>query len=273
MSFRLILCRYGATIVSTLAVYAAMWGFLGIGKDETAFTSNDAPTFRNVALICLGFGGFCSLVFHTIVKFESQSRNNEGDISTITNTEIENEGISELEQEPDLEELGHNNITVGPLQGDHSTLEASESQPAYTSCNQTMKIVDWFREPQLYQVGFLYMCTRLFVNLSQTYMPLYLNVSLQLPQTYVAIIPMVMYLSGIFISAVTKSVSKRLGKKFAYGISCLLGGTGCLWIHWGKYIKRYFFSNLTYKNVFPPPTCNMMDSIYYFRMQKECNIY
>ena len=43
------------------------------------------------------------------------------------------------------------------------------------------------------------------------------------------------YSAWLFISIVTKSVSKRLGKKFAYGISCLLGGTGCLWIHWGEY--------------------------------------
>ena len=212
-----------------------MWGFLGIGRDETAFSHKDFPTFRNVAIICLGLGGFCSFIFHVIVQFESQSRNNEGDISSNGNTEIEQERISELEPEQDLDEMEHDSITVGPLQGEQSSLEASESQPQISLGHQPMKIVDWLREPQLYQVAFLYMCTRLFVNLSQTYMPLYLNVSLQLPQMYVAIIPMVMYVSGIFISIVTKSVSKRLGKKFAYGISCLLGGTGCLWIHWGKY--------------------------------------
>ena len=54
--------------MSTLAVYAAMWGFLGIGKDETAFSIKDAETFRNVALICLGIGGFCSFIFHTIER-------------------------------------------------------------------------------------------------------------------------------------------------------------------------------------------------------------
>ena len=221
--------------MSTLAVYAAMWGFLGIGKDETAFSIKDAPTFRNVAVICLVIGGFCSFIFHAIVQFESQP--NEGNISSTSNTsEIENERISDLEPEPDLEEMEHNNITVGPLRGEQSNSEIGESQLDISSGHQTMKIMDWLREPQLYQVAFLYMCTRLFVNLSQTYMPLYLNVTLQLPQMYVAIIPMIMYVSGIFISIVTKSVSKRLGKKFAYGISCLLGATGCLWIHWGEYV-------------------------------------
>lgn len=39
-------------------------------------------------------------------------------------------------------------------------------------------MADWFREPQLYQVAGVYMATRLFVNLSQAYIPLYLQVRL-----------------------------------------------------------------------------------------------
>ena len=42
---------------------------------------------------------------------------------------------------------------------------------------QPMGVSDWFKEPQFYQIAGVYMSTRLFVNLSQAYIPLYLQVS------------------------------------------------------------------------------------------------
>ena len=216
-----------------------------MNRDNTTFTINDAPTFRNVALISLGVGGFCSLLFHVIVKFESQGSNVEDDNTAVPNIENDEgyqEDISSLER--GNEQLEEDTATVGPLQGNSHVNEASASPETEVGAHEIMKVTDWLRESQLYQVAFLYMCTRLFVNVSQTYMPLYLNVTLELPQMYVAIIPMVMYISGIFMVIVTKSISKRLGKKFAYGLSCLLGGTGCLWIHWGESKKRSYIKTL-----------------------------
>ena len=63
-----------------------------------------------------------------------------------------------------------------------------------------MEKKDWFREPQFYQVAAVYMATRLFVNLSQAYIPLYLQESLELESKFVAIIPLVMYCSGFVTS-------------------------------------------------------------------------
>ena len=213
-----------------------MWGFLGIDKDNNDFTRKDANTFRNVAFISLGVGGLCSFIFHLIVKFESQVETDD-----VSNREIPNLDCDEEDHESILsiencdENLDDNDVTVGPLQrNNHVENGGNPSLETQTSVKKLMKLLDWFLEPQLYQVALLYMCTRLFVNLSQSYMPMYLNVTLQLPQMYVAIIPSVMYVSGIFMAIIIKTVSKRLGKKFAYGISCLLGGSGCLWMHYGE---------------------------------------
>ena len=63
-----------------------------------------------------------------------------------------------------------------------------------------MERKDWFKEPQFYQVAAVYMATRLFVNLSQAYIPLYLQESLELESKFVAIIPLVMYCSGFVAS-------------------------------------------------------------------------
>ena len=66
--------------------------------------------------------------------------------------------------------------------------EISEAPTGYQEINgstvqkdlvQPMGIFDWFKEPQFYQIAGVYMSTRLFVNLSQAYIPLYLQVSLQ----------------------------------------------------------------------------------------------
>ena len=84
------------------------------------------------------------------------------------------------------------------------------------------------------QVACLYMSTRLFVNVAQSYMPFYLQLTLMLSPTYIAIIPMVMYVSGIFIALIMKTLTKHVGKKLAFGIACLIGGAGCIWLHWGN---------------------------------------
>ncbi|EGW03121.1 Uncharacterized MFS-type transporter C19orf28-like [Cricetulus griseus] len=74
----------------------------------------------------------------------------------------------------------------------------------------------WLREPAFYQVGMLYMTTRLIVNLSQTYIAMYLTYSLSLPKKFIATIPLVMYLSGFLSSFLMKPVNRRIGRNMTY---------------------------------------------------------
>ncbi|XP_056233988.1 major facilitator superfamily domain-containing protein 12 [Seriola aureovittata] len=80
----------------------------------------------------------------------------------------------------------------------------------------------WLKEPSFYQVAFLYMCTRLIVNLSQTYISVYLTYSLMLPKNFIAIIPLVIYVSSFVWSLVMKPVSKCLGISITYLLGLLL---------------------------------------------------
>nr|XP_055103175.1 major facilitator superfamily domain-containing protein 12 isoform X5 [Symphalangus syndactylus]XP_055103470.1 major facilitator superfamily domain-containing protein 12 isoform X5 [Symphalangus syndactylus] len=68
----------------------------------------------------------------------------------------------------------------------------------------------------VFRVGMLYMTTRLIVNLSQTYMAMYLTYSLHLPKKFIATIPLVMYLSGFFSSFLMKPVNKCIGRNMTY---------------------------------------------------------
>ncbi|KTG39381.1 hypothetical protein cypCar_00000842 [Cyprinus carpio] len=67
-----------------------------------------------------------------------------------------------------------------------------------------------------FRVAVQYMCTRLIVNLSQTYIPMYLTNSLSLPKNYIAAVPLVMYVSGFVSSLVMKPVNKWIGTSMAY---------------------------------------------------------
>jgi hypothetical protein len=100
----------------------------------------------------------------------------------------------------------------------------------------------------------LYMTTRLIVNLSQTYIAMYLTYSLSLPkvscgrvwrwwemgpllrcpsgpplplppQKFIATIPLVMYLSGFFSSFLMKPVNRRIGRNVS-DRCCWGGGQG-----------------------------------------------
>lgn len=96
-----------------------------------------------------------------------------------------------------------------------------------------ISVLNWLKEVQLYQVAMVYMSTRLFVNLSQAYIPLYLQVSLQLPAKYVATVPLTMFLSGFVTSFAMKKANQALGRKATYIIGGLVGIAGCFWTQFG----------------------------------------
>ena len=99
---------------------------------------------------------------------------------------------------------------------------------------QPMGIKDWFFEPQFYLVAGVYMSTRLFVNLSQAYLPLYLQESLELKSTYVAIIPLVMYCSSFVISRLMKFLNRTAGRKSSFLLGAVIGLGACVWVYYGE---------------------------------------
>lgn len=87
---------------------------------------------------------------------------------------------------------------------------------------------------QLYQVACVYMSTRLFVNLSQIYVPLYLHESLGMPATSLAIIPLIMFISSFVMSLVIERLNTKLGRKISYLLGVILAISACLWIRLGE---------------------------------------
>ncbi|XP_031730805.1 major facilitator superfamily domain-containing protein 12-like, partial [Anarrhichthys ocellatus] len=88
----------------------------------------------------------------------------------------------------------------------------------------------WLQQPSFYQVALLYMSTRLMVNLSQTYISMYLINTLGLPKKFIATIPLVMYLSGFLSSFIMKTVSRLIGKCLTYFVGLLLIMAFSYWV-------------------------------------------
>ncbi|XP_063771403.1 major facilitator superfamily domain-containing protein 12 isoform X3 [Pseudophryne corroboree] len=181
--------RYAFTVLANIFVYAAAWLLLHFQLDETGsehthLGRQDIPIFRTLALIVVGTGALFSLLFHLGTK-EKQS------FQLLVETEEQ--------QRDSLDE------------------QTMHSNPP----KQLLLWKDWLVEPSFYQVAVLYMCTRLIVNLSQTYIAVYLTNSLHLPKNYIATIPLVMYVSGFVSSFLMKPINKCMGRNhsaaFVYG--------------------------------------------------------
>ncbi|KAH0946254.1 hypothetical protein HN011_005705 [Eciton burchellii] len=101
------------------------------------------------------------------------------------------------------------------------------------------------KDVKLYQVACIYMLTRLFINLCQIYMPLYLHESLNMPATSLAYIPLTMYLSSFLMSLIIERLNTKWGRKIAYSIGASFALCACIWIRFGNddiYIKYQIYA-------------------------------
>ncbi|NXJ97839.1 MFS12 protein, partial [Corythaixoides concolor] len=179
--------RYAFTVMANITVYGLAWLLLNFQVDQPDRTEHlgiqDVPVFRNLSLIVVGLGAVFSLIFHLGTK----------------------EKPYPLGSLPRLEESA-------PL---------LQKEPT-RSPHPLLMWRDWLLEPAFYQVAVLYMSTRLIVNLSQTYIAMYLTNSLLLPKKYIATIPLVMYISGFLSSFLMKPVNKWIGRNLTYFVGILV---------------------------------------------------
>ncbi|XP_013390774.1 major facilitator superfamily domain-containing protein 12-like [Lingula anatina] len=194
--------RYAFTVMSTIAIYLIAWLLLrhSGGND---LTPKDADSFMEMGLIAVGIGFVFCMIFHIGTK-------------EVKKTEIIRQSRKTV------------NVTKEDFDETKSlltTLEKSADRKLY------MKWNDWFKEHQFYMIGALYMCTRLVVNLTQVYIPMYLTDTLYLDKQFIAIVPLIMYVSGFLTSVLMRLINKLIGKKFTYLVGgCFVIGA-CAWCY------------------------------------------
>lgn len=77
----------------------------------------------------------------------------------------------------------------------------------------------WFKEPTFYTVGATYMCTRLVVNTSQTYIPFYVTETMKLDAASIATVPLLVYVAGFLSAALMQWANAKLGRGWTYSLS------------------------------------------------------
>ena len=97
------------------------------------------------------------------------------------------------------------------------------SMASLTRNVQQMKAFQWFLEPQFYLVACTYGAARLFSTVSQSYIIFYVHFTLRLPEEYIAMIPLSMFIAGFLISVLLKFVTNIVGLKMAFLLSCIIG--------------------------------------------------
>ena len=231
--------RYSATVISTIAVYCLLWGL--IGNDQQNISHADASKFKTIGFISIGIGGFCTLLFHLLVKGNTSSEESERHVHFDDSTTL----------------IDNNGETVVTETGFGSDPEEQQLETNH-EIHQKMSLKDWLCEPTTYQVACVYMSARLFVNTTQTYIPLYIQETLGLRALNIALIPIIMYISGFIVSLLVKPITMRIGNKFMFVISCVIGMCSCLLMNPGiNYLDIFSDERIWYLNIIYEKYCNI----------------
>eukprot|EP01048_Picozoa_sp_COSAG05_P001799 COSAG05_NODE_63_length_22889_cov_41.986617_13_plen_491_part_00 len=86
----------------------------------------------------------------------------------------------------------------------------------------------WLTQPTVWAQSLVYSSSRIVVNLSQTYLPLYLLNTLELPKVSIAFVPLMIYGSGLLASQVNGLLNSKLGRLPTYllGLSAASAALG-----------------------------------------------
>lgn len=85
-------------------------------------------------------------------------------------------------------------------------------------CETNVHFKSLIRNFKIYNVACVYITSRLFVNLSQVYIPYYLQTYLQLLSKNLAIFPLVMFISSFITSIIIKQFNVEFGRRVSYEI-------------------------------------------------------
>ena len=86
----------------------------------------------------------------------------------------------------------------------------------------------WFARLSFYQTAVIYTCTRLMVNVSQTYIPLFLLVTLHAPKSSIASVPLTVFGAGLLSTLVCERLTRVLGSEGLTFVGCITVLLSCV---------------------------------------------
>lgn len=173
-------------------IYVITWILLG-QESEKAISPKLKTDFTILGLIVVGTGLLFSVIFHWGTTEPVSSSTNKDTVP------LESPDVDQSQSKQDsfhIEILGMNSVKHTP---------------------KTWR--QWFKDPRFYAMSVVYTCSRIAVNLTQSYSPLYLTEALHFQIEAIAYFPLVMLVSGAFSSFMVKKISRRLGTKWTFFIA------------------------------------------------------
>lgn len=195
--------RSGLTFVCGIFIYVVTWVLLG-QESEEGISPNLKREFTHLSIIVVGTGFFFSFLFHW------------GTVEPVSSTTDEDRVASE----PSDAEQSY--------EQDSLCIETVERELVEQSPKTWRQ---WFKDPKFYAMGVVYTCTRITVNVSQSYFPFYLTDALHFQKEAIAYFPLVILVSGAFSSVMVKNISKRLGTKWTFCIASAVVICACAWFY------------------------------------------
>jgi Na+/melibiose symporter-like transporter len=202
-------------------------------------TASDQPVFTMlaIAIICIGF--VASFHFHWGLWHLARSRGQMPRSSAASSQPAGVDAADVAEQMLGSGCAGDVGVLLGEarvgegvmgdiveLGSDAGCTEEGEKEVTPQEEEKTT-LAEWFRKPELYTVTVLYMCSRLLLNISQVYLPLYLSgpsSALRLPKATIAQVPLVLYIASLAATPFLKAANLQLGRNVVMVLSLLLSG-------------------------------------------------
>ncbi|KAG7390649.1 Major facilitator super domain-containing protein 12 [Phytophthora pseudosyringae] len=199
--------RYAFTILSNVLVFCV---FLVLLRVVAPFGVPDAEKFTLLAYTSLLVGGICTVVFLTGTPEK---------VTPLGDKHEEARDAGEmLAQSPVMADLEGRGPSAFSCDGDWDVpaveVVGSSSEHMTWSC--------WFKLGMFYEVGLVYMCTRLVVNVTQVFISFYLIVTLQMSATSIAIVPLLVYLSGFLATFFLRYLNESLGRTGSFALGAAL---------------------------------------------------
>ncbi|XP_063847478.1 major facilitator superfamily domain-containing protein 12-like isoform X1 [Scylla paramamosain] len=200
------LIRYIFYVSSEVTLSFVAWvTFMTMGRPgDTSINPGDSYSFEVITITVIGVGLIFSGAFHALTP----------------------EPRAPSTHDP-WGRLGHyGRVASTPLP--HYTTTGDEEAPPSALRHQGPQRAwqEWLRDEQFYVLCLLYTASRLISNLASIYTPIYVAETLH-DRRLIALVPLVMALSGVAASFLLKVLRRVVGRKGSLVVGVVVGGAAC----------------------------------------------
>lgn len=111
---------------------------------------------------------------------------------------------------------------LGTRESNDNQEEPSNERRRSFVMQESLNWKGYLKSAWFYKIAAIYMSTRLIVNVTQVYFPMYLTDTISLNKTFIALVPLITYVSGFVTSLCMRYINKYVGRNVSYLIGLVL---------------------------------------------------